>query len=123
MRTYFSLIKADSTYFIEVLFKQDLIELIIKYALSNQSKTKHICIKILSFLTTFPEYEKKFALFNPLYTFNSVLAGSLIEEKTRILALDGIKFLAANYKSLFIETGIIATLLTILNESEETIEL
>ncbi|OMJ85091.1 hypothetical protein SteCoe_13680 [Stentor coeruleus] len=118
LKTFCLLLKKNHD-FIKLFFDQDLGGIINKLALCNEPNLRHSAVKIMSFLTKFPEYKKDLEVYNPLYTLNSVLVSSLssVKPKSRILALKGIKSLAYDYKSKFVANGIIGTLLTMLNES------
>lgn len=124
LKTLSKFIKADE-YFVNAIFEKELVHLINGVALSHENLAKHVAVKILSYLTRFKERFESLDLYNPLYTFNSMLASIKgdITMKTRLAALNGIIRLSVKYKNKFVSNGIIGTLLTILNESTNTSEI
>ena len=124
LKTIYKLVKTDNS-FIQMLFDQDIVSDVNKLALGNEQFSKHISVKVLSFLTNFPEYSKELISYNPLYTLNATVASisSAIAKKTKLLALQGIKSLATEHKSKFVINGITSTLLNILNEKSSNEEI
>jgi Concanavalin A-like lectin/glucanases superfamily len=124
IKLFYKLIKTDS-YFIDLIFEQELLRQFNDFILANDMISRKICVKIIWHITKFYEYRNALEEYNPFYILNSILARntSVLQSKIKIYALKALVNLASDYKPRYIENGIASTLLNILNESNENTEI
>ncbi|CAG9315928.1 unnamed protein product [Blepharisma stoltei] len=109
IKIFYELMMDDKGKF-DMLFSHDIIHVVNHLALSNTKEFISTPIRIMVKCTEDKSYSEKLEAVNPLYTFNAVLAATIVDTQTKIEVLIGIKNLATKFKKEFLTRGIVATL-------------
>lgn len=102
----------------DMLFDNEIIQVVNKLALSNNSDYRSIGTKIISLVSDDKTYIDKLESVNPLYTLNMVVSSPSTDNLTKLEALTGIKNLANKFKKELLNRGIVNTLANILLDAK-----